>query len=838
MKIKILIFLITVSFYKSFSQKQGNIWYFGNFAGVDFNSGSPIALLNGQTGPVSVEGTSCIADSSGSLLFYSNGVTIWNKSHNVMQNGSGLLGNYSSTQSSIIVPDPANPNKYYYIFTVSSGMCCGGNITDGLRYSKIDMCLDSSRGGVIPNQKNIKLVDTVTEKIAVTRHANGIDYWILTHKFYSNQFYALQLSPAGIIDTIISSVGTNHTGSLFGTQGQMKISPNGQRIAVAASNNLKILDLFDFNNSNGIVSNHMAISKPNNNNADVYGVEFSLDNSKLYATGLSTSGTLFPFLIQYDLSSNNITSINASLYSFYTNNSGSISGKGLQIGPDGKIYIPSKNNTGTLGVISNPNLLGSSCNYVDQAISLGGKQCAWTLPSFIANYDYSNKLVKCPCINSNAINLGNDSSLCQNSTLVLNTNFPNATYTWQDNSTNPSYTVTQQGLYWVEAKTNTGCYVSDSINIFYNPLPNINLGNDTSLCFGKSLVLNASYANASYNWQNNTTGSTFTVTQQGNYWVDVTSNGCSSSDSITIHYNSLPVVNLGHDTTLCQGNTVVLVTNNVNSNFVWQDNSSSSNYTVTQQGSYWVNVTTNGCSASDSITVNCIPLPVVNLGSDTSLCFGNTLLLNASSANASYNWQNNTTNSTFTVTQQGNYWVDVISNGCSSSDSITILYNPLPLVNLGHDTTLCQGIGIVLSTSNINSNFVWQDNSTNSTYNATEQGIYWVSVTENNCVSTDSIRVDIITCEINLEMPNVFTPNNDHVNDYYIPKNAIDLNNANLSIYNRWGILLFQTTDMTKGWDGKTNENDLTSGTYFWILSYTTIKNENKILNGFLTLTR
>ena len=102
MKVRIIIFLIIISCYKSFSQKQGNIWYFGQQAGLNFNSGSPVALLNGQTSPVSVEGTSCIADSSGSLLFYSNGMTIWNKNHTVMQNGNGLLGNYSSTQSSTL----------------------------------------------------------------------------------------------------------------------------------------------------------------------------------------------------------------------------------------------------------------------------------------------------------------------------------------------------------------------------------------------------------------------------------------------------------------------------------------------------------------------------------------------------------------------------------------------------------------------------------------------------------------------------------------------------------------------------------------------------------------
>jgi gliding motility-associated-like protein len=228
----------------------------------------------------------------------------------------------------------------------------------------------------------------------------------------------------------------------------------------------------------------------------------------------------------------------------------------------------------------------------------------------------------------------------------------------------------------------------------------------------------------------------------------------------------------------------------------------------------------------------------VSIGNDTTLCAGNTLVLNASTSNASYNWQDNSTNSTFTVNQQGNYWVNVTSNGCSSSESINVNYSALPIINLGNNINLCNGESITLNATNNNATYVWQDNSTSPTYNVTQQGIYWVSVTENNCSNSDSIRVDIINCDVSLEMPNVFTPNNDQVNDIFIPINANGINNTNLSIFSRWGELLFQTSDMTKGWDGKINSNESPTGTYYWILSYTTIKNENKSLNGFLTLTR
>jgi gliding motility-associated-like protein len=385
------------------------------------------------------------------------------------------------------------------------------------------------------------------------------------------------------------------------------------------------------------------------------------------------------------------------------------------------------------------------------------------------------------------------------------------------------------GLTFDLFKYNNGCCCSSASYI--------NLGLDQTLCENDTLILNPSLVGTNLTWQDNSTNSSYTVTQQGSYWVK-TSGSCSSIDTVNVFYNPLPNINLGNDTNLCQGNYLVLNANNLNSSFLWQDNSSNSSFTVTQQGNFWVDVTTNGCSTTDSITVNYIPLPIINLGNDTTLCAGNSLLLNASNANASYNWQNNTMNPTFNVSQQGSYWVDVTANGCSSSDSINVNYSALPIINLGNNISLCKGESIILNATNTNAAYLWQDNSSNSTYNVNEQGIYWVTVTVNNCNNTDSIFVDIITCDVNLEMPNVFTPNNDQANDLFIPKNVIGVENANLSIFNRWGMLLFQTTDMAVGWNGKINGNESPTGTYFWILSYTTIKNESKTLNGFLTLTR
>jgi hypothetical protein len=387
----ILTFMLATA---SFAQNQGNIWYFGEGAGLDFNSVSPVAIAGGQTYFIDGthnEGCSAMSDSSGSILFYSNGMTAWNRNHVIMPNGDSLLGNYSSTQSSLIVPQPES-DRYFYLFTTDA-FCCGSDLRNGFRYSKIDMCLDNTFGDIMATEKNVLLADTVAEKVAATKHANGDDYWVITHKYHSNAFYAFLLTSSGISDTVISNIGSIHSGGISGSQGQMKFSSNGQLLAIAASNGNDLAELFDFDNVTGTISNYKPLNRKDN--GSVYGVEFSSDNSKLYTFSWSFS----PYgtdLVQYDLNAGggNTDSINASLNTIYQNDS-LIIAKGLQIAPDGKIYMGSATNNGYLAVINNPNLGGAACNFQDQSIYLLGASSSITLPGFIANYDYSNNKVNC-----------------------------------------------------------------------------------------------------------------------------------------------------------------------------------------------------------------------------------------------------------------------------------------------------------------------------------------------------------------------------------------------------------------------------------------------------------
>ena len=420
--------------------------------------------------------------------------------------------------------------------------------------------------------------------------------------------------------------------------------------------------------------------------------------------------------------------------------------------------------------------------------------------------------------NSPTINLGNDTTLCQGETLTLDVTTPNATYLWQDNSTNSTFNVAKQGTYWVEVTNSCGSSF-DTINVSYNPLLNIDLGNDTTLCQGEALTLDVTTPNATYLWQDNSTNPILNVIQQGIYWIEV-ADGCGSSfDTINVSYN-LPTIDLGNDTTLCQGETLMLDVTTANATYLWQDNSTNSTFNVAQQGIYWVEVTNSCGSSFDTINVSYTPSLNIDLGNDTTLCQGETLTLDATTQNATYLWQDNSTNPILNVTEQGTYWVEV-ADGCGNlSDTINVSYILSPTITLGNDTILCQGEILTLDAANSNATYLWQDNSINPTLNVAEQGTYWVEV-ENNCgIGFDTIVITIDDCDCILYIPNSFTPNFDNKNDHFFPIFECDITEYTFSILNRWGEIIFETNSPTNSWNGNYKGEICKTGVYIYILKY------------------
>ncbi len=348
------------------AQLEASKWVFGNNVGLDFSSGSPIVFSGSKL--MTTEGCASISNSKGAMLFYTDGITVWNRNNQQMPNGDSLKGDPSSTQSGVAVPMPGNPN-IYYLFTIDAE---GGQ--NGFCYSKIDMSKANGLGDVV--EKNTLVKTPSTERITAVRHRNRKDFWILTHAYNSDEFVAYLLTATGLsTNPVISAVGISHD-ELDNTIGYMKISPDGSQLAVAIKE-MHSFQLFDFDNQTGVVSHPISFQLEKGSKA--YGIEFSPNGSLLYVTA-GGKGKIY----QVNLQAGSKEAIIASLQIIGTSSNSRWIGA-LQVGIDGKIYV-SEYESPKLSVINNPNVVGKQCNFESDAISLGSGVCQLGLPTFIQTY--------------------------------------------------------------------------------------------------------------------------------------------------------------------------------------------------------------------------------------------------------------------------------------------------------------------------------------------------------------------------------------------------------------------------------------------------------------------
>lgn len=325
---------------------------------------------------------------------------------------------------------------------------------------------------------------------------------------------------------------------------------------------------------------------------------------------------------------------------------------------------------------------------------------------------------------------------------------------WNNGSTTSSIYVKTAGTYWVQS-SNGGCAIIDSFVVQVSPKPSVNLGIDTAACMGDTIVLNAANTGAAFLWQNGQTTQTFAATQPGVYHVMVNQNGCIASDSITLSALPKPVITLSNDTTLCKGSSTTLTATGGNT-YSWLPTSglgqptSGSTFAVPDTTTTYVVEVENAfsCRASDSVTITVAPVPVVNLGRDTSFCTLDSLVLDAANTGASYLWQNNLTSQSITVNQSGQYYVTVDLGGCIASDTISLTALPSPMVTVSPDTLICKPGFATLAASGGDAYQWWPatglsaSNGAIVTATPDSSTTYHVAVTNaNGCRAEDSVLV-------------------------------------------------------------------------------------------------
>jgi len=424
----------------SHAQNQNNFWVYGYQAGINFNTNPP--SYEGGFAIQASEGAASVADpTTGELLFYTDGVTVWDASNNPMPNGTGLLGSssleLSSTTAAVICEKPGSPNQYYLI-TVDEQFSSGG-----VRYNVVDMALNGGLGDIVAGQKNIPIFATTSEKLCIVPNAQGNGFWLLTHDLPGDTFFAFSITTAGINTTpVVSTLGGTHGNGA----GFMKGSPQFDRIAVA---NIFFQDaeVFDFNNSTGQLSNPIILSLPTVGAAGgAYGIEFSCSGNLLYVTDGSN-------LFQYDLTLGNAAAIMAGAYSVLTN---SFSCYGLQLGPDRKIYV----SNGALDVINNPDVAGEGCDY--QAGAIPGQQSGggWGLPQWV--FRVGDTPLAC--------------AACEPETSQLTVNTCGS-YTLPDGSQTST-----SGVYSFTLQNEGGCDSTVTLTLNINSAPQISVNQSTIGC--------------------------------------------------------------------------------------------------------------------------------------------------------------------------------------------------------------------------------------------------------------------------------------------------------------------------------------------------------------------
>jgi PKD repeat protein len=664
---KLTIILIVLFAVQAYAQKRANIWYFGSNAGMDFNSGAPAALTNGMIN--TYEGVAGICDSSGALQFYTDGVTVWNRTHLVMPNGTGLMGGGSSSQSAIVIPMPAN-DSLYYIF-------CAGDGGGGFSYSIVNMNLDGGNGD-ITGVKNVMLLTPVTEKLTAAVAQNGVDIWVVVHEWMTDNFYAYLVTPSGINPPVITGIGLVHD-PVPNQIGCMKISHDAKKIA-AAITYMSAAELFDFDNATGIVSNPITFTGIE----DPYGVEFSPDNSRLYFASRAPYTT--KALYQYDLNAGSPAAIIAS--KTYVNQSPVGANNGtLQLGPDKKIYLT--NDGGNfLEVINNPDNPVATCGYVANGFNLAPKSSQQGLPNFITTW-FSSVTYENSCFgDSTHFNFTPSAGL-----LGAQWNFDDTASGANNVSfiNNPVHLFTAAGNYHVLLIQyySNGATDSNYTNVIISAPPLVDLGPDSSFCNGDTFQLNAGGGYTNYLWQNGSSDSIFSATASGTFWVRVTQNTCSVTDSITLNAASCssPLANLlSSDTVFCEKKCIDFFDISTNNPTSWQwffpgaDSVSSNQQNpagicYNSYGSFDVTLIACNVAGCDTLTLPAFiieyaaPSPSVTLSNDTLY----------SSPGFSYQWWNAATGmipgavNNFYVSTFGESYFVVITDslGCSGTSSIT-----------------------------------------------------------------------------------------------------------------------------------------------------------------------
>lgn len=770
------------------AQNEMNVWTFGNYAGVDFNT-TPASVFT--TGMDQMEGSASVCDASGQLLFYTDGTRVYDKNHNLMPNSpianitiSNYTATFSSSQASVIVSRPQVANQYY-VFSLE----CQENATGRLFYSMVDMTLNGGLGDVMPSQKQIQLDSNLAEKI-IAIPGQQCNAWAIVKDKSANIYKSYNITPSGIEAVpVLSNFGPLINGS---TLGVIKASPDYQKIGAASG---LAVQLFDFDNITGELSNAMTIDTILNyidTLAFFYGLSFSPDGSKLYTTYTqypNLSSNVISRIYQYDVSLPTLSGIIASKNTPYQTVYGQLMLGDLQIAPDGKIYFV-QDISSWVNTIDAPNLYGAACTISPNSFPIGSnRKSRLGLPNrplilSLPDTTYSRK----------------DTAVCGVS--ILSAANGGYNYQWSIGDTGQTVTISQSGTYIVSY--NYACdYRVDTIVLNFFSAPKMggyffscpNSGNGkvwlTPVAGDETLY--------TYTWMDGNgaviatrqsiQGDTISGLNAGTYTVQIQNPyGCDSSLEFTIQQLPVPVAAFSSDTVICRGVPLQFqyLSNAPLAIWYFGDGLTSSidepEHTYNTTGDYTVSLVAQNIehctdTATQVVHVKSFDLNVSTISQEVNK--GTTITLSTQSAQ------------TYTITA----WqpAHLFADQSALSQSVEI------------DSTIT---------------FI--------VYGETDYG----------CIDSAELLVSVSP---SFFIPTAFSPNGDGLNDFFRPRWAGDnVIVKTFAVYDRWGKKVWSGYGPTavEGWDGTYSGTPATAGVYFYTIQFETSSGRTLDIKGDVTLVR
>jgi gliding motility-associated-like protein len=440
---------------------------------------------------------------------------------------------------------------------------------------------------------------------------------------------------------------------------------------------------------------------------------------------------------------------------------------------------------------------------------------------------------------------GSDSILCEGDTVKLDPHTDGGECLWQDMSTDTTYTVKQDGWYWLRVKNYCGTYL-DSIYFEKKVEPDIEfVVNDTIICQGDSVTLEVKDSNATFRWNTGATVSRIWAKSSGTYWVEATTECGVDRDTVRVDVDQPPVITLPGDTILCDKNYFsITATGQHLRSMYWNTGNLTATQSIERGMEYWV-AGINICGADTArILVDQKYTPYPEIGNDTIICFGDRVELKTHvpehilNDNVYVIWNEKYETQELYVEREGYYRVEV-RNVCGvGRDTAQVEVRTLPKLNL-KDTIVCDNT-LDYDYREKGYKLLWQDGSEESRYRITVPGEYSVIMEDDlGCVSSE--RFEVRQCPSEIWIPNAFTPNRDGKNETFrIYKDGIY--DYQIQIVDRWNKEVYFSNDINEGWDGNVNNQEgrkCAQGTYVYKVQFREKENKQlQIIVGEVNLLR